>query len=358
MKYFILALIVITALATTQCPAYVCKPLVPDACALRTIGENGLEIHLHACKDRQYCNYPANLDELGMCGNLTDYPYMLPGEFCGVHENCISKNCTNHKCLGKGENEPCDASIFCNPGLYCNSTKFCVPTAKIGDHCNSTIECTILATCVNEKCEKIGGVENGNPAPVPAMCKSFYILNGNCSAGPKLKLKESNCADPKIQCKYDVGENQPCVCGMTNKSLPVCKPGIGDAKVEDFLTFLNPDRAKDCNIARGVFSLTKSDLTIDYARAYKAYILMTQGAITVDNEECVKKSISKMYWDAVAKVDAEDVEDEDQFGLYLFLGIAIGAVFVIAILLLVIYFKRRKSDDDDTEGKDKLATTS
>ena len=72
------------------------------------------------------------------------------------------------------------------------------------------------------------------------------------------------------------------------------------------------------------------------------------------NQECVKQTINKDYWYAVKQ--AED-DDESRFGLYLFLGIAIGAVFVIAILLLVIYFKRKGEDDEETtEGNTKLTT--
>ena len=75
---------------------------------------------------------------------------------------------------------------------------------------------------------------------------------------------------------------------------------------------------------------------------------MTMSTAFFDNPACVKTIYNGVYWTALDKISDADSED-DKFGLYLFLGIAIGAVFVIAILLLVIYFKRRKTDEDETE---------
>jgi len=95
-----------------------------------------------------------------------------------------------------------------------------------------------------------------------------------------------------------------------------------------------------------------------FFHAFIAYMNMTQGPNFYDNEVCVKTLYNSLYWTAVKKVNDEEAdEDDDKFGLYLFLGIAIGAVFVIAILLLVIYFKRRKTDEDEEEtSKEKLTT--
>ena len=113
---------------------------------------------------------------------------------------------------------------------------------------------------------------------------------------------------------------------------------------------------KECHVLRGIFSMTKKGLTLDYAKAVRAYYIATTGAIIVENADCVKKSINRLYWDSDKMVKDAEEEEEDQFGLYLFLGIAIGAVFVIAILLLVIYFKRRKNEDDDA-GADTKQTS-
>ena len=85
----------------------------------------------------------------------------------------------------------------------------------------------------------------------------------------------------------------------------------------------------------------------EFYKAYIAYHELTGYQRYLNNTSLIKETVNSMYWTIKNKVG-----DDDKFGLYLFLGIAIGAVFVIAILLLVIYFKRRKGEDEtDTKGE-------
>ena len=115
--------------------------------------------------------------------------------------------------------------------------------------------------------------------------------------------------------------------------------------------------AKSCHISKGVFCMNKpiDEMPISFFMAYVAYIKATQAVALLENPPCVDTIYNSLYKTALKKIDEND--DDDKFGLYLFLGIAIGAVFVIAILLLVIYFKRRKSDEEETnEGVTKLTT--
>jgi len=93
------------------------------------------------------------------------------------------------------------------------------------------------------------------------------------------------------------------------------------------------------------------DMPSDFANAFKAYSDARNSAEYVNNTECVKKMYNSLYWKAVDVIEG----DSDNVGLYLFLGIAIGAVFVIAIILLVIYFKNRKTDDTSDTPAEKLA---
>ena len=84
----------------------------------------------------------------------------------------------------------------------------------------------------------------------------------------------------------------------------------------------------------------------DYYKALVTYTKMTRWVSVHNNTECVKKTLNSEYWSSYDMINGAD-DDEDKFGLYLFLGIAIGAVVVIGALLLVIYLKRRKGDDQD-----------
>lgn len=86
----------------------------------------------------------------------------------------------------------------------------------------------------------------------------------------------------------------------------------------------------------------------EFYKALVAYLEFTQGVNLKYNEDCVKYALNYVYWDAYKKLNPEGPLD-DNFGLYLFLGIAIGAVIVIAILLLIIYFKRKGDDEEETD---------
>lgn len=104
-----------------------------------------------------------------------------------------------------------------------------------------------------------------------------------------------------------------------------------------------------CHVLRGVLCLNveHSKMSEEYAKAYVAYANFSNYHMFVDNEACVKTIYNKLFWTAMDKLYGSGAED-DTFGLYLFLGIAIGSVFIIAILLLVIYFRRRKTDEYDS----------
>lgn len=75
---------------------------------------------------------------------------------------------------------------------------------------------------------------------------------------------------------------------------------------------------------------------------------MTRWVSFFRNEDCVKNVINIDYWKAMNKIN---LEEDDKFGLYLFLGIAIGAVVVIGVLLLIIYLKRGGDDEEQTSSQ-------
>ncbi len=113
-----------------------------------------------------------------------------------------------------------------------------------------------------------------------------------------------------------------------------------------------------CHVGRGPLCTPSEfkDMGEDYYRALVAYNKMTRWNMFYNNTDCVKKILNSEFWDAVDAIDEAD-DDDDKFGLYLFLGVAIGAVVVIAILLLVIYLKKSKTDDEETSGEEPLKVT-
>ncbi len=113
-----------------------------------------------------------------------------------------------------------------------------------------------------------------------------------------------------------------------------------------------------CHVSKGLLCLYKAfgSMGTDFYRAQVAYTKLTRWETVYENPECVKNVLNAEYWQAVSAIDA-DGDDDDKFALYLFLGVAVGAVLIVGILLLVIYLKKGKSEDDEgiTEGL-KVAT--
>jgi hypothetical protein len=145
--------------------------------------------------------------------------------------------------------------------------------------------------------------------------------------------------------------SEECQCGMNNGTR-YCSPGRGDLALEDYINYVksylaNESATTACHITPGVLCVngTKDQMSDDYYKAYVVYNNMTRWVSFADNEPCVQKTINADYWNAYNKVYGQD---DDKFGLYLFLGIAIGAVVVIGVLLLIIYLKR---GSDEEEGE-------
>ena len=119
--------------------------------------------------------------------------------------------------------------------------------------------------------------------------------------------------------------------------------------------------AKDnvgCHISKGALCTSQSldDMDEDYYDAFLSYNKMARWNVFFNNSDCVKKTINSEYWDVVTALENLD-DGDDKFGLYLFLGVAIGAVVIIAVLLLVIYLKKNSSDEEETTGEEPLKVT-
>ena len=80
----------------------------------------------------------------------------------------------------------------------------------------------------------------------------------------------------------------------------------------------------------------------DFDEAYLAYMQMTRQAIYEDNEPCVQAVINSAYWGARERIKKR--EEEGGNGKYIFLGIAIGIIFVTAFALFVWYYRKQANN--------------
>jgi hypothetical protein len=105
----------------------------------------------------------------------------------------------------------------------------------------------------------------------------------------------------------------------------------------------------NCSITRGPFCINKESITEmskEFKDAYVQYIEMRFPEVKKNVSSCVKEIFVQDYWKLKSN-EAEDDEDE-KFGLYIFLGAVTGAIVILAIILLVVYVKK-KSDNESTE---------
>jgi hypothetical protein len=117
----------------------------------------------------------------------------------------------------------------------------CAPLIAAGAPCNETNLCQVGLLCVNNNCTKIGSIENGKAAVVPATCKSYYMEDNKCTDGPILNETEKKLevCPSSGECHYsfkgDANKKitEPCVCGMTQNATGICRPGEGDTQLDD-----------------------------------------------------------------------------------------------------------------------------
>lgn len=91
------------------------------------------------------------------------------------------------------------------------------------------------------------------------------------------------------------------------------------------------------------------DMGSSFYKAYVSYTRLTRGAILVNNEDCVKKVVNKLYWDSWDEVKKTEGDAEGQ-GKYIFLAVAIVVVFITALVLLTLYYKRQIAAHEAKEG--------
>ena len=83
----------------------------------------------------------------------------------------------------------------------------------------------------------------------------------------------------------------------------------------------------------------------EYKKAYRAFGDLTRSALYRDNPDFIKKTINRMYWGGVES-------EEDEFGLGLWILIAVsGLTIVISAVVLIILFKCKSKTDSADEGE-------
>ncbi len=349
-----------------QCPKYVCNSELPTGtCLLKREQWGSLIFELNQCELGQVCDI-YDMDLEAKCSSNYSHPLKYPGEVCTVDSECTSSVCNNSTkiCTGRREKEACQTDIDCHAGMYCSPApaKICLQTRKEGEKCSLHERCAPYLVCSRGECVLQASLENGADADVPAACKSFFINNGKCSAGPSLKRLPDDPTEGPIPCHDNrcvyisaVGQtefSEPCQCGHLESGEPLCAPGVGDFSFEDYSEFIERQKLQDteCHVLKGPFCRSRptNKLGRFYHNAYVVYENYTRGVIYANNSDCVKDVLYPEYWYSVAHV--KKIEKVDQ--PYTFLAATVGIVVILDAIFIWQYFKKW-SEDAELIDKDK-----
>ena len=91
--------------------------------------------------------------------------------------------------------------------------------------------CKSNEVCNGNECKILGQLAIGEKAIVPSACKTYYISNSECSAGPKFVNRTKN-----NTCLYRINETSTFeelpICDMDNTGNSFCPLGKGNINID------------------------------------------------------------------------------------------------------------------------------
>ena len=211
-----------------NCPIYLTKTIDDGKCSSYEVNDTKTILYLKKCPKDKYCHYKFPLkSNVESCSDKSLKQYT--GNYCDSKTECLYGTCKDSVC--KTDNNICEIDFECNPGYYCRENK-CEELINRTHSCDSLNPCKVNLVCANGQCVKYGSIENKHNSTAPAACKSFYTIGGKCQKGPELNNPNNGNKCPKSGvCSYTLGNNnnhqEPCKCGVNDKGLSYCSPGIG-----------------------------------------------------------------------------------------------------------------------------------
>lgn len=300
--------------------------------------------------------------------------FAYPGEYCLKDTDCVSGKCKDEHCDGKDEDEACDFTTDCNPGLFCphktgNCTQL-MPQDVTG--CIDDSQCDYNSVCSpiigNEdhlnKCIAYFSLDVNDKI---SSCRYKYI-EPQCGTGVCMSVEEDSdeteeetykgfCAeveasynDPATtKCTYDSkmclstsGKlRTECECGHNPSGDAYCNLHPGDTIYTKYFKYykrwVESGKSRKCNSARRdtlecMQAHWNSDDYIDYH--YYKYLTENWPQLQ-NNKDCVNQIYFNEYKTAKEEYeeshpDGDDDEDDDNDSAYR-LAMAAAAVF-LAIL--------------------------
>ena len=283
MEVFGLVLMIFDFVEAQQvnCPAYVCGNLPNLECVQFKPELFSYVIHKCISEDNPYC--PALIGENAICTvqPLPAVESFYPGEKCETDSDCLSMNCKKNKCEGLGEGKICKSQITpnsqCNPGLYCNFSKYpspiCTKLLKEHEPCSDDFQCIYGTSCfLSLTCQKLSSFKPGIEIPISScqnnenkfcesqQCAIFsnnsafcveYLENPQTLPKPCLSINDCISRTSKIA---DLNIFSNCTCGANPSGQSYCELFNGDGYKKKFLSkmknWITSNEISKCNIDR------------------------------------------------------------------------------------------------------------
>lgn len=213
-------------------------------------------------KEKLFCHHKFNRCMLDPHHRVVD---KLAGDTCINNYECLSGRCEAAPssqasfCAGLDRGQQCSDDKECSVGLFCGEKKVCEKQKRLSQECSRDFECLNNMACANSKCERYGGIFNGQISDNALACQGAYIdhveqLDGyrmpesRCFQAPVLEPKQdaslglnpNQCSSPTDTCFYvshsPVQQNFTlgCECGLSPHGTSYC-PKVYSKKYTEYL---------------------------------------------------------------------------------------------------------------------------
>ena len=314
------------ALSTLICPQFDCGVLPSGTCIQYIESENTNVVQ--PCPSGYSCPYSSTTPSQSVVCTLTPTDFSYPGEPCSQSSDCNTNLCQNSICIGIFENQPCNTTLQCAPGLYCYFSQtvlsfICSPLIKTGNSgCLTNSDCEIVSYCnftgvlATSICigsfsllpgVRISNCYNG----LNYLCQNLYCTTNIDGSFCTDKVTSLNALPVSCTSDWDCMSTTDrfvggfylgsCVCGNNNEGSSYCSLFPGDwpytQYIEVLSSWLNSKNVSYCNSDRGL-SENCISAYYSYSVAYSYYKYYVQLFPQLQNNyNCVKNTITYGYWD-------------------------------------------------------------
>ena len=253
-----------------KCAKYTCKNDINGGTCASSDYKSSFNISIslaNICEEGVKCNLEGSPNDVFYngtnkeykCGSLGNKRY--PGEKCSIDSECVYPlnnpstqfhKCEEGICNGIEEDGICEDNSWCLVGYYCSQKEGkCKKQLDEGESCKESKDCKNNLVCINNKCEELFSLNDGDSVPnyesyefQKMFCKNIEAINNKCVSFNDLNNKVSDDkykeCDYNSYCEYKINGLESgrkkyvkCGCGYNDKGQGYC-PHYHDYSKDDW----------------------------------------------------------------------------------------------------------------------------